>query len=269
MSGRGRWFGRTVVPCALAGLAALVAGCGPSAPAPRPAPDPYQQRFVDADPCPRASAPKVPAGTGCLTSVTGHLEGGTAVDRVVVFADLDAQRMPDAWWVEAILAHSVAGPEPLPVATSVGGTSRLYARAVGAADANGDGRDEAFVALTGDLYHAAAQPIDAIFALHLGRLVAVTEEGRLFTFRTNGISRFGQGLVCRRSNGRPILTLGRIEQLSPGWVWTEHDLEWNGLTLTPIPGSQDRTGVIPLSVPLNDPRVFHYYELICGRLVIY
>ncbi len=226
----------------------------------------YHQKFIDSFPCPVASAPGLPAGSGCVSSVMANLEGKGPVDRFVVYARLDSHRKPASWWAKVLLQTGSLAPTPLPSEALTLGTKDIYARVVGAADANGDGTDEVFVTFTGDLYHIASQLNDGIYAFRDGHLETVQEGGQLFTFRTDGTSRFGQGAECRTEGGKPVFTILRVQQYPESWIWTEKDYTWNGLTL--VPGGS-RSGKIPLDVPLNDPRVWHFYELTCGKLVAY
>jgi hypothetical protein len=251
-----------------------LAACSPSSPtgvsrsqtpsgSPGPSPsNPYQQRFSDAALCPVAAAPDVPEGSGCVSSLVADLNGDGSPDRFVVFARL-AHRVPVSWWAEALVGDTVTLPYRLPFGQGVFGNPTTYPRVVGAADANGDGRAEVFVMLSADLFHSGAQPIDGIFAVRGKRIEPVTAGGRTFLFRTNGISRYGQGAVCGTQDGVATLTVGRVEQVPGAWAWTEHTYTWRGLRLSP--GSR-RAGRLPADLVINDPRVWHFYQLLCGSL---
>jgi hypothetical protein len=255
-----------IVTLALAVNACTSSGAS-TAPTASPSPsataaDPYQQTWVDTQPCPVADAPDLPAGTGCVTSAVGDLDGNGTPDRLVVFARL-ANRMPASWWAEAIVDGTATPAVQLPYGQAVGGDDTVSPRAVGAADANGDGRADAFVALSAELFHSGAQPIDAIYDVTDGRITAATSGGRLFLFRTGGISRYGQGAVCGQSGGTHTFTIGHVEQVPGAWAWTKRTYVWRGLTLVRGAASAGR---LPADLVINDPRVFHFYRLICGSL---
>jgi hypothetical protein len=259
------------LPAAIAALALAVSACtssgATSAPAAPPSPsatptNPYQQTWVDTQPCPPADAPGLPAGTGCVTSAVGDLDGDGTPDRFVVYARL-ANRMPASWWAEAIVDGNATPAMRLPFGQAVGGDDTVSPRAVGAADANGDGHADAFVMLSAELFHSGAQPIDAIYDVRDGRITAATSGGRLFLFRTGGISRYGQGAVCGQAGDTHTFTLGHVEQVPGAWAWTKRIYDWRGLTLMPGAASGGR---LPANLVINDPRIFHFYRLICGSL---
>jgi hypothetical protein len=198
-----------------------------------------------------------------VTSVTTDLDGDGRPDRFVVYARLGKGR-PLSWWAQAWLAAGgrATAPVRLPTGLPVGGDPAVYPRVAGAAEANGEPGDEVFVQLSADLYHGGARPINAIYDVREGRVVPVTSAGRIFTFFTSGISRFGDGARCETSGGQPALVLTHVEIEPHGWVWSDHTYRWNGLELVPDGGKQGRLPEIPIS----DQRVYRNYELICGSL---
>ena len=117
--------------------------------------------------------------------------------------------------------------------------------------------------LSADIYHAAAQPLDAIYDVRGDRVVPVVSAGRLFTFPTAATSRFGAGAMCETS-GRPLFVLTHVGIEPFGWKWYRHVFRWRGPRL--IPGEW-RSGQLPV-LSIADPRVARFYELICGRLRI-
>ena len=221
------------------------------------------QRFADGGACPPSRSSELPAGSGCVTEVRADLDGDARPDRFAVYARL-SHGTPVSWWARAVLGDS-SRPTPavrLPAATSVGGTAAIYPRVAGAADANGLPGSEVFVQLTADLYHGAAPPIDAIYDVREGRLVPVTSGGKLFTFPTAGISRFGDGARCTSDR---VFTLTHVQIEPHGWTWTDHRYVWNGTQLAPVGGGG--TGNLPV-LNISDPRVSRHYELMCGDLRI-
>jgi hypothetical protein len=195
--------------------------------------------------------------------VTADLDGDGRPDRFVVFGHL-VNGKPVSWWAEGLLAGASRPTPPirLPVGLAVGGSATVYPRAAGAAEANGKPGAEVFVQLSADLYHSGAIPIQAIFDVRGGEVVPVRAGGRLFTFPTDGISRFGDGAQCETVAGQPAFALTHVEILPNGWQWTIRPYRWHGLTLVP---AGERSGRLP-AIPISDPRVSRFYQLICGGL---
>jgi hypothetical protein len=197
-----------------------------------------------------------------VTSVRADLDGDGRPDRFVVYARL-TDRRPVSWWAEALLAGSSrpTAPARLPSGRSVGGNAGVYPRVAGAAGANGAPGDEVFVQLSADIYHGAARPFVAMYAVRNGRVVPITSGGKLFVFPTSGISRFGDGARC---DSPSVFTLTHVEIEPHGWLQSQHTFRWSGLELAP--DSRGRERLPP--VLISDPRVYRNYELICGALRI-
>ena len=152
----------------------------------------------------------------------------------------------------------------VPVPTGQG-VPDIYPRVIGAADANGDGRQEVVVKLSAILYHVGGQQIAGMYGMQNGRVrpVKVAGRGRL-VFRLGGISRYGDGALCTVQDGRPVFVIRHIEQVLPSsWRWTERPFGWQGLMLHP---SKHRTGLLPVTLPVTDPRVEPFYQLRCGPI---
>ena len=229
---------------------------------PRPSPTVFSQTFDNGEPCPPATDPALPAGTGCVSGVTADLEGNGTKDRFLVYARLGSQRRPDRGgrW-----PCSPSGPSR-PAAVPTGqGVPDIYPRVIGAADANGDGRQEVVVKLSAILYHVGGQQIAGMYGVRNGRVrpVKIAGRGRL-VFRLGGISRYGDGALCTVQDGRPVFVVRHIEQVLPSsWRWTERPFGWQGLVLHP---SSHRTGLLPVTLPVTDPRVEPFYQLRCGSI---
>jgi hypothetical protein len=195
--------------------------------------------------------------------VTADLDGDGRPDRFVVFGHL-VKGNPVSWWAEGLLAGASRPTPPfrLPVGLAVGGSASVYPRVAGAAEANGERGAEVFVQLSADLYHSGAVPIEAIFDVRTGRVVPVRAGGRLFTFPTDGISRFGDGARCLTVAGQPAFALTHVEILPNGWEWSIRLYRWKGLSLVPAGA---RSGRLP-AIAISDPRVGRFYQLICGGL---
>jgi hypothetical protein len=204
----------------------------------------------------------LPAGTGCVSGAGADLDGNGRRERFLVYARLGAHRKPQSWWAVAVLAGGPSRPAPVPTGQ---GVPDIYPRVIGAADANRDGRQEVVVKLSGILYHVGGQQIAGMFGVRNGRvrLVSIAGRGRL-VFRLGGISRYGDGALCSVRGGRPVFTIRHIEQVLPSsWRWTERPFGWHGLVLHP---SEPRTGLLPVTLPVTDPRVEPFYQLRCGAI---
>ncbi len=237
---------------------------------PQPA-DPYLQDFDNGMPCPQSHAPGLPAGAGCVSDVRADLNGDGRSDRFVVFADLDGRRMPVSWHAVALMAGGGSTPvTAIPFGAQVEGQSDLYPRALGAYDADGDGRPEVFVKLTGVVYHIAVSHIVGMFRVTSGGIHQVEIEGKEgpepWHFFTGGTSRRGQAVVCTRIDGRPALLVRLIQVVPPErWSWSEQTLFWKDGVLQP---DGERHGFYPQSVSIADPRVVAFFKLRCGAVTL-
>jgi len=221
------------------------------------------QVFDNGLPCPTSTNSSLPSGSGCVSEARADLDGDGVVDRFVLFADLNADATPRRWRATAILSTGATTPA-VKVPTGQGVAS-VYPRVIGAADANGDGRAEVFVKLSAILYHVGGQQIEGVFGVGGGRirLVTVAGSGRL-EFRAGGISRYGDGALCAEREGRSVFLVRRIEQVQPSfWKWTERTFSWRGLSLRL---TAKRSGLLPLTLPITDPRVHPFYHLRCGAV---
>lgn len=257
---------RRLARCAAVSLLLAAGACTPQAPVqrahPRASPTAFSQTFDNGEPCPPATDLALPAGTGCVSGVAADLEGNGTKDRFLVYAQLGSQRRPRSWWAVAVLPGGASRPVPVPTGQ---GVPDIYPRVIGAADANGDGRQEVVVKLSAILYHVGGQQIAGMYGMQNGRVrpVKVAGRGRL-VFRLGGISRYGDGALCTVQDGRPVFVIRHIEQVLPSsWRWTERPFGWQGLMLHP---SKHRTGLLPVTLPVTDPRVEPFYQLRCGPI---
>jgi len=263
---------RRAFHAAAIGLLALVVGCGGGAQGSGPSsfpfspfptsPGPTGQAFDNGLPCPAATDPDVPAGSGCVTSIRADLDGDGSVDRFLVYARLGPGGMPDGWRARAVLA---SGPTPevtLPTGAAVGGVPTIYPRVVAAADAAGGRSADVFVKLSSILFHVGGEHLIGIFGVQAGRVMPVTVAGRRLVFASGGISRYGDGALCSTEGGTAEFVVRHIEQTPPlSWKWTERAYRWQGLRLVP---AGVRTGRLPISLTVADPKIVPFYELRCG-----
>jgi hypothetical protein len=264
---------RSTRPClALAGLLALAsAACRPATSPPQPAGSPGPARtatpaeivaprvvpFDDGDPCPPSDDDRLPAESGCVSAVTGDLDGDHVGDLLIVFAGLDRSRRPGSWRARAITA--AGGRADLTLVDGPSAAQR-FLRTSGAADADGDGREEIFV----NADRGASTQFLEILALDGGRLVAIEEHGRgRLRIAVGGSVTHGDGGECRDvdGDGRPELVLASATT-NDGRIYTieERVYRWSGREVV-LETTTSRTlgGAAPAA-----GRAF--YELECGRL---
>jgi hypothetical protein len=257
---------RRLAGCVAAFLLLSAPGCTPSTsierPQPRPAATVFSQTFDNGQPCPPATDPALPAGIGCVSGVSADLERNGSTDRFLVYARLGPDRRPTSWWAVAVLSGGPSPPAPVPTGQ---GVPDIYPRVIGAADANHDGAAEVVVKLSGILYHVGGQQIAGMYGVRDGRILAVRIAGRgRLVFRLGGISRYGDGGLCTLHDGLPVFVIRHIEQVLPAsWRWTERPFRWRGLVLHASP---HRTGLLPVTLPITDPRVEPFYQLRCGSI---
>jgi hypothetical protein len=94
------------------------------------------------------------------------------MDTFFTYALLGEEDIPKAWFVRALLSNGDAFDlELIPAPT---GEKPLEPRPLGAADADGDGRQETFVVVD----HGASTEFFGIFAFTSDRLIRVEEAGK-------------------------------------------------------------------------------------------
>jgi hypothetical protein len=244
----------------------LFASATPSTPGALSTPDAAgmaSQVFDNGLPCPASTDSSLPSGSGCVSEALADLDGDGVADRFVLFAELSADATPMHWRALAVLSTGVTTPA-VNVPTGQG-VATIYPRVIGAADANGDGRAEVFVKLSAILYHVGGQQIEGVFGVAGGRVRPVTVAGRgRLEFRAGGISRYGDGALCAARKGRSVFLIRHVEQVQPSfWEWTERTFTWRGLSLRL---ASSRSGHLPLTLPITDPRIDPFYHLRCGAV---
>jgi len=226
------------------------------------------QDFNNYGPCPEISIPGVAGRTGCLTAIPADLDGDGAPDQFEVFAQLGVNDMPTSWRVRAVLSTGPTPEQPIPTGAAAGGVRGVYPGAVGAVDANGDGRPEVFVKLAGILYHVAGQHILGIFDVTDGRIVPVQVRGQgRLEFVTGGALSFGQGAACTTTDGAPVLDLYRVRKsTTERWSIRTAEYRWEGDELVP---SGVRYQSKPVKAEAFDPSIAHLFELRCGDIEVH
>jgi len=248
-------------PVASALPAPTASPSGPSA-----SPSPFSQEFDNGERCPvTPSVDGVPAGAGCVTTAEGDLDGNGTTDRFLVYAKLNSRGHPDTWWVRADLGGTLTPELEIPHGAAAGGVGDIYPRAVGAADANGDGRDELIVKLAAILYHVAGQRILGMFDVADRRIQPVElPNGKPLTFVTGGIASLGQGATCLPNADPPAFVITRAQKEFPShWELTKFRYTWDGNRLVGPTTSSKR---LPFDTDFVDPRILPYYGINCGSI---
>ncbi|MGH2703847.1 MAG: hypothetical protein ACRDJ4_01750 [Actinomycetota bacterium] len=213
--------------------------------------------FDDGEPCPRSDDDRLPAGAGCLSAVTGDLDGDHHGDLFVVFATLDGSRRPTRWLARAITA---VGDRADVTLVDGSGAAQRVPRTSGAADADGDGREEAFV----NVERGASTQFLEVLALEAGRLVAVEEHGRgRLRIAVGGTVTHGDGGECVDvdGDGRPELVLASATT-SDGSTYRveERVLRWSGREVSLATTNSRTLGAD------GHAALAGLYELRCGRM---
>ncbi len=200
----------------------------PAGPVPR---DPARGRFLDGEPCPLASYPGVPTGSGCISYAAGHFEGDGRRDTLVVYAHpLDRQGFARAWHARITLhsGRAVVAALGRP-GHGIGLGENLWV--MGAVNADGDGADEAIVRVNG----GASTDLLGIFLLRNGHLIEARKaSGGPFVFVFGSDVNFGSGGGCRKAGGRMELVDAGAWIKRKRWHWMETYYRWQGTQVTPV-----------------------------------
>lgn len=147
--------------------------------------------FVSGRECPPApSETRLPSGTGCSTSVQGDSNGDGELETLTTYARLKKDRLPASWRLNLRSADRQFD-QPLNA-----GNPYSYPHVVGAADVNGDGRDEWWIKVTDLTSHGAPWQTLNLFAPVGRKLRPVTFEGQPLDLNVGGIARLGEGVDC-------------------------------------------------------------------------
>jgi hypothetical protein len=201
----------------------------------------------DGAPClPSPPELELPDGTGCASSTTGSFERGEPVQKLIVYAELDEQRMPLGWRVRVTRADG----EPLDE-TFHYGSAFSYPEVLGAEDADGRGLDEAFVKVITHSYHSGKMHEVAIIGVRAGHVFSVQADGEPFTFEVGGDV---------DADGTPEFLRLRVDGVFGDiQTWSERIYRWKDRSLVlerEKRGRFAKTGYF-------DPLLWRYYSLRC------
>jgi hypothetical protein len=248
-------------PVVVVVAAAVLAGCSSGrqpAASLAPSPSPSAEAIAEGRPCPAAPADAgIDGRVGCVSSARGTFEPEDGPQSLILYALLDDEGFPRQWRLRMTRTDGPPVDEVI-----YAGSPTSYPRMLGAADANADGRDEAFAKVATHSYHSGATYDVGIFGVRDGDIYRVQIDGRPSLFQIGGVSVFGEGAECRDADldGDPEFLLLRIDGVF-GEVqrWSERVYEWSGTTLhfaSRREGRMAKTGYA-------DPLLYRYYSLRC------
>lgn len=198
--------------------AVSIAGCARddgAAPASTSPPEVVEPEFLNGGECPPSPYPELPGDAGCVTSAVD------AGDRLLVYARLDRDDMPRTWRVRLT---SERGEIDQRLRES---NVWSYPHAFGATDVNRDGDREWWIKVADYGSHGAAWGGLDLYLVEGGSLVPVTYAGEPLTVDFGGISRLGQGAVCR-DGALVLLRTWALDRHNTRWAVSERRLELDG-----------------------------------------
>lgn len=198
------------------GLASCAADERVGEPTQAPAAEP---EFVNGAECPPSRYGRLPENAGCVSSVVEEDE------RLAVYALLDHDDRPRRWRLQLS-----SGDEGIDRRLRAGNVSS-YPRAVGATDLNSDGHTEWWIKVADYASHGAAWAGLNLFVFEDGSLTPVTFEGEPLTINFGGISRLGEGAVCRDGYLVALRVWARDRQNTRWWI-SERRFELEGSRAT-------------------------------------
>lgn len=201
--------------------------------------------------CPPTSLPELPRGAGCATLVRGVVDGDANADRIIVYAaPLDASGQALGWHLRIELAAGTVVTRSIAVADR---STNLAV--VGAADADGDGRDEVLVLL----HRGAATDCVGLFRLAGDRHIArvQTSDGHPFAWSLGATVDAGSGGACTSLSRRPALGTSSYWHGGGKWHWRTTSYRWKDGALVKAAVDHGLT---------TEGGVASYTRLTCGRV---
>jgi hypothetical protein len=213
--------------------------------------------IAEGQPCPPAPPDTGLGRSGCVSRARGTFQRGRGSQELIVYALLDLDGFPREWRFILKARNRMVLEDPFP-----DGSATSYPRILGAADADRDGVDEAFVKVLTHSYHSGATHEIGIFGIQGGRIFRVRADGVPLRFPVGGVSTFGEGAECRDVDldGDAEFLLLRIDYVF-GEIqrWSERVYEWTDRSLEFArreKGRMAKTGYY-------DPLLYRYYSLRC------
>ncbi len=205
-----------------------------------------EPEFVNGGDCPLSRHPDLPADAGCVSSVT---EGAQTL---LVYALLDSDAKPRKWR----LRMTGAGLEVDQRLRAGNVTS--YPRAMGVTDLDDDRQPEWWVKVADYASHGAPWAGLNLFVSTAGALRPVTYEGEPLTINFGGISRMGEGAVCR-DGYLVVLRAWTFDRQNTRWRVSERRYELEG-TRARLLDRQRRSLVVE---SYTDPDLVRNYRVQC------
>lgn len=227
-------------------------------PSPSPDPDSTELPPFSTFPCPVGGHPSLPTGIGCVSEATADLDGDGSVDRLLTYALVHPNGIPETWHGRVDLASgdasSLSFPEEL-VQSPV--------RPEAAVDLDGDGDQEI---LTRIWQGASEMGVSVVMLDEAGSLIlARMASGSVLEIAMSGSVGHGSGGTCRDldSDGTRELVLRNIsyDDTSEAYEWRETTYRWEGPTLLQV--RVDRG-----TIRRDDPKRYRYWTFSCGEFQV-
>jgi len=245
---------RLTVPCLLLMVGFLSCACSTTSTQGSPGVRPSRE-FTNGGECAPLATPDLPRDAGCVTTVRGDVNGDGAGDALTVYARTDEDRLPRSWRMRVQSGSRVIDQ------SLDAGTEFSYPRAVGAADVNGDERDEWFVKTLDLSGHGTAWLQLSLFTLQGGRISIVEYEDQALALRVGGVSRTGEGVGC--GDGRLLLLRAEADNVrNTRWDTSTRAFALEGSLARLVDKSSDTLEV----EDYNDPVLDAFYSLECAGL---
>ena len=205
--------------------------------------------------CDPFPTPDLPRDAGCITTVRGDVDGDGGGDALTVYARTADDQLPRSWRLRVQTRNQVID-RPLDA-----GTEFSYPRAVGAADVDGDERDEWFVKTLDLSGHGTAWLQLSLFTLQGGHISIVEYENRPLALRVGGVSRTGEGVACE-DGGLMLLRAEARNVRNTRWDTSTRAFALDGGRARLLNRSTDTLKV----EDYNDPALDAFYSLDCAEL---
>ncbi|MGH2805830.1 MAG: hypothetical protein ACRDKT_01010 [Actinomycetota bacterium] len=235
---------RAVVALCLVGLVGACRDARVASTAPRPTPS--EPVVVNGGECVPTIDQDLPRNAGCVTSIE------TGDEKLSVYAILDRQSRPRSWRI-----HHDSNVRTVDQRLNAG-NDFSYPRAVGTSDVDLDGDQEWWIKTADYTSHGAPWSGLNLFVSEGRSLVPLHFEGQPLMINFGGITRLGEGAVCRDGD----LVLRRAEAqntLNTRWSISTRRFSLNESTARLVDRGRSKLVI----EDYNDPKLDPYYEVEC------
>jgi hypothetical protein len=202
--------------------------------------------FVNGGDCPPSSDARLPNDAGCVSTVSAG-EG-----QLSVYALLGSDGRPESWRLH-LSSDGLEIDQELHA-----GTEFSYPRAVGGVDVDGDGDPEWWVKVMDYASHGAPWSGLHLFFQEGTDLVPLAYESEPLTINFGGISRLGEGALCR-GGALVLLRAEALDRQNTRWRTSERLFSLDGPRADLVRRTQD---VLEIE-DYNDPDLDPYYRVTC------